>query len=172
MTASKKVKLSELENFIQEELKKKLKTDFRELRIVREADVECCTYYHLRRFLKSDTRWKVFARRYSKKTKKYIDLLIFLRTEPKIAIEIKWRRKRITEKDFESLREALEKLGVNKCYYLVTPKDSEQYKYIDRSKDLKKFEKRLFHEVVVGLDLPPDEYKSWKDKLWDFTRGI
>ena len=55
MPPTRKVKLAEIERFIRGSLKDKPKTDLKNLRIVKEADLECCAYFHLRRFLRVDS---------------------------------------------------------------------------------------------------------------------
>jgi len=104
----------ELTGFINKKLIKKLRNDLRKHRIFREADFECCVYYHLRKFLHGDDKWRVVTRRYSQRTGKYPDILILRNKKPLIAIELKWRRKSISRKDRKSLREYQEKIGVKK----------------------------------------------------------
>jgi len=65
-------------------LKHKLREDFRELRIIKESDIETCAYYHLRIFLRKDPRWNILARYFAKNTGHYIDLVIFRNSNPRL----------------------------------------------------------------------------------------
>jgi len=44
------IRLGEVQSFVKHGLRVGLRTDLRKLKILREAEVECCAYYHLRRF--------------------------------------------------------------------------------------------------------------------------
>src|SRR5882724_178278 len=109
--------LQNVETFLRKRLPEKLRLDLRGLQILKEADLECAAYHHLRRFLGEDPRWRVFARKYVPITGHYVDLLVFKRQRPVIAMELKWGRKEIGAKDTHSLRRALENLRVNKAYW-------------------------------------------------------
>ncbi len=87
------ISLAEVEGFVKHTLKGKLQKDLRNLRILKEGDVKCCAYYHLRRILKRDPNWRVFARKFSQKTGYYTDLVIFHFKKARIAIEIKWGKR-------------------------------------------------------------------------------
>ena len=95
--------LSEVEDYVKNTLKDELQKDLRSRRILKEGDVECCSYYHLRKFLKSDSNWHVFARKHSPKTGFYTDLMILRGKKARVAIEIKWRKKCIPKKDRRAL---------------------------------------------------------------------
>ena len=83
------------------------------------------------------------------------DLVIYERSgakqpvtfKPRLAIELKWRRKKISTKDRKSLRAALGKLNVRKGYFVTTNIGSDNYV---RTKK-KKGEKYHLHEIVVQL---------------------
>src|SRR5437879_9086644 len=101
-------KLQDVESFIKKNrLRDKLLQDLQGLRIVKEADIECAVYYHLRRFIGKDPKWRVFARKHARLTGHYIDLLIFKKYRPVIAIELKWNRQDIGGKDRRALDKAL-----------------------------------------------------------------
>ena len=159
--------LSEIERFLRSKLKVKLHNDLRQFRITKEADVECCIYYHLRKTLPARGSWRVLARKYAPRTKHYVDLLIFKNRLPIIAVEIKWNEKQMSKKDRESLNRALNGLGVNKAYFFsVGPKISKT-----TYKPLKKRvgEKYRLHEVRVGLRLRNEPTESeiaawWKER--------
>jgi hypothetical protein len=53
--------LSKLEYFIRHNLVVKLRNDLKKLRITKEADIECCIYYHLRKTLPADGIWTILA---------------------------------------------------------------------------------------------------------------
>ncbi len=122
------IHLYEIEKFLKHTLKSKLQTDLRNLRILKEGDVECSTYYHLRKILKADPDWRVFARKFSTKTRFYTDLVIFHHRKARIAIEIKWRKKSIPEKDRRALASARKILGVKKTYFYCVMPDASSYK--------------------------------------------
>lgn len=157
------IRLIEVESFIKrkEKLQKKLQEDFRSLKIAREADLECCCYYHLRKFLKRDPHWKVFARRHAPLTSHYIDILIFYKTKPEIAIELKRDKKHIDNKDRKSLVASLSKLGVRKAYFISTLVGMDQvYQSIDKN-DCEKY--RLI-EIPVIVKMTREELTRWKSK--------
>jgi hypothetical protein len=160
MSSQKKINPSQVQNFVRVALKHKLREDFRELRIIKESDIETCAYYHLRTFLRKDPRWNILARYFAKNTGHYIDLVIFRNSKPKIAIEIKWNRKKISRKDRRSLCRSLKPLGAKKAYCLTLLRDRS--KYIRMSK--RKNEKYRLHEIRVGLDWPSDRMKDWELK--------
>lgn len=139
--------LQKLENFIRHRLKTKLRNDLVALRITKEADAECCMFFHLRRTLPSKGPWKVLARKHSRRTGHYIDLLVFKRRRPRIAIEIKWNRKRMSRKDRKSLDLALTKLKVNKAYFVSVGPDLSTFKPIQK----KGIERYKLHEIPVDL---------------------
>jgi hypothetical protein len=165
MSATRKIELKEVESFIRRKLCKKLQRDLRELRIVKEGDLECCTYYHLRRFLSDDPRWKVLARRHWRVSGKhrYTDLIIFLNHTPCIAIELKWRRKKISRKDLKSLKSALKELKVHKAYFITT--------VIPDASEYKRSQKEIC-EIPVGLDFSEDNYERWREEKRKFTKAL
>lgn len=148
MAKNSRVSLSQLQNFIRRGLRAKLQRDLRQLRIVKEADLECASYFFIRRFLGHDKRWILLTRKHASRTGRYIDMLIFRRGLPRIAIEFKWNRKHISRKDRRSLGAALKRLQVNKAYFITAVRDSS--KYIKLRK--RPHEKYSLHECVVGLD--------------------
>jgi len=158
MVSKRKILLSRVERYLLKELKPKLRGDLRGLRIVKEADIETCAYYHLRRYLKSDPRWTVLARFFAKKTGHYIDLVIFRNSKPRLAIELKWNRREISKKDRKSLNRALKRLGAKKAYALTLLRNEDDYqKSVKTSK-----EKFRLHEIRVGLRWPPQRIKGWE----------
>ncbi len=165
MARPKKVNLSRLETFIRRKLKGKLRSDLRQLRVVKEADLECAAYFFVRRVLESDNRWRVLARKHARRTARYIDMLIFRRGVPRIAIEFKWNHPRISGKDRQSLQDALKRLGVNKAYYVSAVRDSAQYAKMHK----RQHEKYSLHECVIGLDLTPGRRRQWEKERKHYT---
>lgn len=143
----KKVSLGKVEKFLKGELQEILREDLLHYRIFKEADLECCIYFHLRNHLKDDKRWRIFGRKHSRRTGHYIDLLIYKRYTPCVAIELKWRTSKLDGKDRRSLAKAVAKLKVKKTYFFSALPD--EVKYV-RSKKLIKEKWKLF-EFVVGL---------------------
>ena len=139
--------LQKLEDFIRHRLKTKLRNDLVALRITKEADAECCMFFHLRRTLPAKGLWKVLARKHSRRTGHYIDLLVFKRRRPRLAVEIKWNRKRMGRKDRKSLNLALTKLKVNKAYFVSVGPDLSGYKPVEK----KGTEKYRLHEIPIDL---------------------
>jgi len=159
--AIKRIKLIELEYFIKRRLKWKLQEDLRDLNIVKEADLECCSYFYLRNYLKSDVDWQILTRRHSHRTGHYIDLLILRKLKPRIAIEFKWNPRKISDKDRKSLRKAIKKLQVNKAYFLCAVRRTSAFQRINAKT---KSEQYRLHEVIVKLDLSPEKKKQWEKK--------
>lgn len=139
-------RLSEVEFFVKHTLKEKLRRDLRNLRILKEGDVECCAYYHLRRRLKADPDWRVFARKFSPKTGYYTDLVIFHGKRARIAIEIKWGRKAISKKDRRALASARQNLRVKKTYFYSVMPDASTYEKVPQKRNAEKY--RLSERVV------------------------
>ena len=154
---TKKITLIELEEFISTKLTVKLQRDLRLLYIVKEADMECCAYYHLRKLLKGDSNWRILARKHAPKTGRFIDILIFRNKIPRIAIELKWNRKKISIKDRNSLKQSLLKLRVNKIYFMTTIMDSSSYTKVKKNLH----EKYNLKEIPIGLDYNPKKYDKW-----------
>lgn len=164
----KRIRLIDVESFIKRRLKQKLQLDLRSLRIIKESDLETCTYYHLRKFLRGDRNWNVLTRRYIPRTGYYVDVVLFKRTIPRLALELKWQRKRLSKKDRKSLNASLKKLRVNKVYYLTTTKDSQQYEKMQKHDD----EKYRFRELVVGWNLSPEKYLELKHRRRKYQKEM
>jgi hypothetical protein len=145
------IPLVEVEGFVKHTLKNKLQKDLRTLRILKEGDVECCAYYHLRKTLKPDPNWRVFARKYSPKTGYYTDLVIFHFKKARIAIEIKWSKENLSKKDRKALASARKNLRVKKTYFYSVMPDASSYEKLPAKR---KAEKYRFFECVVDLGYP------------------
>jgi len=161
--------LREVQFFVKNILKGKLRKDLRDWQIRREAEVENCSYYHLRKFLDPDREWRVFARRHSSRTGFYTDLLIFQGTKPRIAIETKWRKNGLPEKDRKALASALRNLeGVEKAYFYVVMPDASGY---EKLKEKTVIEKNRLFERVVDLHYSEEDRKEWWRKRAEFKLG-
>lgn len=165
----KRDSLAKLEDFIRHGLVKKLRTDLKKLRITKEADAECCIYYHLRRTLPANGVWTLLARKYTKRTKHFIDLLVLKNKRPRLAIEIKWNSTQMSDKDRHSLDAALRKMRVNKAYFIsVGPKIvGSNYEKIRKTHD----EKHRLHEIRVGLGLMSSGAAE-RIELWKKERDL
>ena len=163
-----KIKLSAVEAFIKISLRRKLQRDLRKLKIIKESDLETCTYYHLRRFLKSDSTWNILTRRFVPITGYYVDVVLFKRAIPCLALELKWHKKRLSKKDRKSLNAALKKLKVNKVYYLTTTKNSVEYEKMNKRDD----ENYRFKELVVGWDVNQKKYQDLMRRRRQYRREM
>jgi hypothetical protein len=158
----KRETLQKVEHFMRHELKTKIRNDLTALRITKEADAECCLFYHLRRTLPAKGAWKVLAIKHTRKTGYYIDILVFEGYDPRLAIEIKWNRKGMPDKDRKSLDCALTLLRVNKAYFVSVGPDLSKYKRLRRKK---KVEKNRLHEIPIYLSTHSRKrLKEWKAK--------
>lgn len=160
MPRGKNRTLQAVETFLRKRLPHKLRRDLKGLRIVKEADVECAACFHIRRFLGEDPRWRVLARKHVRVTGHYVDLLIFKRERPAVAVELKWGRRQIGRKDRKSLTGTLEKLGMNKAYWFSALSSAQPRDPI--VKDQK--EKYVFHQVLVTPGLAGVALERWKQR--------
>ena len=161
--------LSKLEHFMRHGLAVKLCNDLRKLRITKEADIECCIYFHLRRTLPADGLWTLLARKYAKRTDHYIDLLVLRKKRPHIAIEIKWNALSMPKMDLRSLNKALRKIYVNKAYFVSVGPDISHESYIKLDKN--ESQKYRLHEITVGLGMTSAEAKA-RIKEWKQQRNL
>jgi hypothetical protein len=171
-----RVSLIEVEKFLKRELPPKLRSDIRRLNIVKEGDLECCVYYHLRKYLHTDKSWRVFARRLCYHTGHYIDILIFRekrrhedrRQIPRIAIELKWNKKAISQKDRKSLGKSLKRLRVNKAYFITTLIGPVKYTKMAK----KEHEKYALHELAIRFNPEEEKLKKWKANREKFRKKM
>jgi hypothetical protein len=154
------VTLQQVEDFINNKLKTELREDILHHKMLREGDLECSTYYHLRKLLKPDRRWRLFARKYVKAIRRYPDLLVLKDQKPQIAIELKWRREKIASKDRNTLGKCLSKLGVHKVYFITTVIEKSDYKKLRWKKEPE--EKYRLKEIVVRLSLRGRQKQKWE----------
>lgn len=163
----KKVLLSDLEDFLRHGLKRKLARDLHQLKIIKEADIECCAFYHIRRFIRGDVRWRVFARKHSPQTGYYTDLVVFKRFKAQLAVEIKWNRRVISKKDRRALAKMRSSLRVKKSYFICVIPDG---RYVKVSKH--QSERYCFFEIVVTLGFKgktaQEKVKRWKQERTKF----
>jgi len=155
----KRETLQQIQHFLRHGLKTKLRNDLSALRITKEADAECCLFYHLRRTLPAKGAWKVLARKHAQRTGYYIDGLVFKGYVPRLAIEIKCNKKEMPKKDHTSLNHALRYLKVNKAYFVSVGPELSSYEKSSKTK----FEKSRLHEVPIDLGLRDKErLAKWK----------
>src|SRR5439155_24639973 len=140
------ISLAEVEGFVKHTLQDKLQRDLRNLRILKEGDVECCSYYHLRKILMPEPNWRVFAHKFSQKTGYYTDLVIYHRKRARIAIEIKWGKKNISKKDRKALGSARKNLPVKKTYFYSVMLGATNYRKLRGRRKAEEY--RLFERTV------------------------
>ncbi|HPD57584.1 MAG TPA: hypothetical protein P5294_10480 [Smithellaceae bacterium] len=159
---SAKITVGQVEKYIEQKLNKKLQNDLKKLRMIKEADLECCAYFHLRKYLYRDSSWKIFARKHSLHTEHYIDLLLFRKNTPRIALELKWNKQTIGNKDKESLSKSIKKLRVNRAYFIstITGKKSCQDKLSN---------KKIDAYTIKGIFIPIGELiQGWHSRRKKF----
>jgi hypothetical protein len=148
-----RISLREVEGYIRNKknLRKALQKDYRENRILSEADMEACICHHLRIFLKADRRWRVFARAYRKRFRSYPDITVLEARKPRLAVEVKKGRKGISGKDRRTLNKFLRSDHAGKAYFISTVRNKRDYKKLgaDKTED----EKNRLMEIPVSLDL-------------------
>ena len=158
MPATKKRTLRDIESFVRKRLTAKLLRDLEYLRIVKEADVECAAYHHLRKFIGESRRWRVLARKHVPRTGHYVDILIFKDFRPALALELKWGQTNIGRKDRHSLNACLQDLGVHKAYWLSARASQKK-----KERWLKEtIEKGVMHRIIVRLELSEAKLKDWR----------
>jgi len=158
----------DITNFIRHELRDKLRVDMQALRMVKEADVECSIYFHLRKFLGENSNWRLLARKHAPATGHYIDLILFKHDTPVIAIEIKWGKRRIPDKDRASLEKAIDNLKVQKAYWISMTLDESSQRAPERSTG---DQYRLF-QIVIPLGLTGEKKKEWINMRRKFRRDM
>ena len=162
------IRTKSVKRFIRHELPEKIQKDLRLLRMVRESDLETSVYFHRRSFLAKDENWHVFARKHSKTTGHFVDLILFRRTTPRIAIELKWNQKKVHPKDHKSLKKAIRKLNVNHAYYISTIINGE-----DAFAE-KPIKKSIQRNSILAIFIPPgftdkEKYLKWRSNRKVFT---
>lgn len=164
MSQGKHRTLQDIQGFIRKkrsrDLGAKLRRDLQTLRFVREADVECAAYHHLRHYIGEGSKWRVFARKHVKRTGHYIDLLVFKRECPVIAIELKWGQVDIGQKDRKSLYLAITKLKVQKAYWLSVVCSDKKKKALN--KRLK--ENNVLFRIIVRLGFSGKKLDDYKER--------
>lgn len=160
--------LSEVENFISKKLPALIRADLRSHQLVKEADVECACYFHIRIFLGKSSSWTILARRHIPHIGRYIDLLLFQNQVPRIAMEIKWAEKSIGKKDRSSLNGALTELGVNKAYWLSASGLGHDRQPLEKTDT----EKYSLKQIVVRGDFNAEEELLWKQTIPKFRKKM
>lgn len=157
--------LGHIEDFLLKDLPTRIRQDLTDLRIIKESDLECCIYYHLRVLLQDDNDWRVLARRYSPQTGHYPDFLIFQRSKPRISIELKWNKGHISKKDRSSLGKCISELGIDRAYFITTLID-KKYETTEKTE----IEKIRLREITIALGLTGSELERWQAKRKRFKR--
>src|SRR5437879_13005474 len=121
MRHMKKLTVRSVQQFITERLSRKLQRDLQHCFMLKESDLECCSYFYLRKYLAQDNSWRIFARKHVKedpnsRSRKYIDFILFEQNVPRLALELKWNAKSLGKKDRESLNACIGDLNVHKAY--------------------------------------------------------
>lgn len=164
----KKMSLGSVEKFLKTELQQLLREDLLQHKIFKEADLECCLYFHLRNRLGGENRWRIFSRKHSRKTGHYTDLVLYKRFTPCIAIELKWRTRELDKKDRSALGKALSELEVKKAYFFSVLPDEREYKYSKKRKG----EKWNLFEFPIGLPFTGADRKkqimTWENRRKKF----
>jgi hypothetical protein len=157
------VNLSCIESFIKRKLQRKLEDDLVKFRIVREADLQSCIYLHLRSYLARDSQWRIYSEKHVPQTHRFVDLLICQECKegykPRLAIELKWNRKRISEKDRRSLCYALKDLKVHKAYFITTNYTDSKYQRIKKTRH----ERYKLYEIEIRLPQTGNK-NDWRKK--------
>lgn len=164
----RKLGVQAVESFIRNQLPKKLAKDLLDHRIIMEADIEACAYYHLRRYLRPDAEWRILVERFVPHTGYRVDIILFRKTFPRIALELKWNRDHMSDKDRNSLSRSIDTLGVNKAYFLATCLRTTKYRKIRKTE----VEKNRVFEVIISPGLSKDELIKWKAKRHLFKKDM
>jgi hypothetical protein len=159
-----KITLQEVEGYVGSGrgLRKDLQDDFRDNRMLAEADLEACIYRHLREFLNSDKSWRIFVRAFAKDLGRYPDLTILDGNKRRVAIELKWRRDRISKKDRGVLNKFLDTPHARKAYFITTVRNKSDYRKLGAEKTQR--EKYRLKEIAVALNLRGSPLRSWEAK--------
>lgn len=169
MSQGKQRTLQDIEAFIRSKhLSEKLRRDLKNLRLVKEADVECAVYYHLRRYIGEDPKWRVLARKHVRRIGRSPDLVIFKGAHPAIVVELKWNKANIGKKDRKTLYQAITELKVQKAYWLSTVYSNTRTLRLRKRPE----EKYVLHRVVVGLGLTGRKLHDWKKKRDQFGKRM
>lgn len=161
------MKFQQITNFIGKELPEKLQNDLQKLKIVKEADIECSAYFHIRNFIGEGSEWTILARKHVPITGHFIDLLLFHKDTPSIAIELKWSKSEIPEKDRRSLEKAINNLGVQRAYWISMVMDEVCNKPQRQHED-----KRKLFQILIPLGLDNQSRSKWIGKRMKFRQEM
>jgi hypothetical protein len=151
--------LQKIQQFIKGRLPQKLAADLRRLQIVKEADLECSVYFHLRRYIGEDSRWRILARKHLPATGHYVDLLIYdHHFRPAVALELKWNQPNIDKKDRQSLSRVTTRLRVSKVYWISAVMAGEKKTKLEKRDE----EKYHLRRIIVPLTLTGKKKAAWK----------
>jgi hypothetical protein len=160
--AGRRITLQDVERYIggKRGLRKDLQSDYQDHRFIREADLEVCTYYHLRECLQADKRWKIFARAYRKGLGRFPDFTVLEGLKCRIVIELKWRKENLEKKDRKVLNKFLGRPHRRKAYFITTVMNKSDYEKLGSKK--RQLEKYRLKELPVALGLDDNRLDDWK----------
>jgi len=124
--------------------------------------------------LQSDRNWRVLAERHSYATGHFVDIIIFREgrenrikcQKPRIAIELKWNWNKISKKERSSLNKCINKLGLDKAYFIAVSTKQKKYQTIVKTEQ----EKYRLFEIHIHLGLQGEALKGWKAERRLFTK--
>jgi hypothetical protein len=122
-----KVRLANIERFIGKGMRAAFGRGLQRHKMLREADLACCVYDCIGKFLRWDNDWRLSAHRFEKRIGRYPDLLLLRDKKSEIVIEVKWRRPEISKKDRKTLGACLQKLEVRKVYFITNAIERTEY---------------------------------------------
>jgi len=137
MKINSKTSRRDVQKFIRHSLRPRIAKDLRKLRIVNEAELQTMVYFHLRRYLASDSRWALRIQPYiskkwgNKKPISYFpDIVLETARKPRIVIELKEKanlRKRTVLFDAKKLYNLKKQKIIRKgfVFYLYRDKTGE-----------------------------------------------
>jgi len=159
---ARKITLEQVERYIGSGrgIRKDLQEDFQRNHMLAESDLEACIYRHLRNFLEPDKAWRVFVGAYVKTLHRYPDLILLDGHKRRVAIELKWRRPGISEKDRRVLNQFLNTPHARKAYFITTAKNRSDYRKLGARKTQQ--EKYRLKEIVIALNLRGSRLRNYE----------
>jgi len=174
-TKKNKPERRDLLRFIKFDLKQKISRDLKNSRIFTEADLHSVVYFHLRKYLKKDNRWKIYNQpNFSKiwgerKTINVFPDLVLVKTKPRIAIELKEKisvRESYIVHDAKKLHKLCKKGAIRNGFviylYQNSKKNSEQEKQKEANFWIKKYSSHVYCIVInIFEHIPKNKQKKW-----------
>lgn len=150
------LKINEVNNFIREKLKSKIKNDFKNKLIFSEGDLQGRVDFHLRSFFSrydKNRDWKILNKPFLPEIKKkkspkrkkrigcFIDLVLFRKGKPRIAIELKethWLTEKKLRIDLQKIRKFIKTYKKGKGYIICLIRQEEPPR-IKKERDFRTF---------------------------------